>query len=214
MRECTSSDSRSTSFGSDSGPVAREPFQPDLDRAVFESLESGFFAPQGAAPVCTAGSDTAGSGQRETSMHKTYSPKAAEIDRSWHLVDAQGVPLGRLSSQVARLLTGKHKPTYARHVDTGDFVIVINAEKTVLTGRKDDQKIYYRHSGKPGNLKQETAAELRQRRPARLVELAVRGMLPKNRLGRRQLRKLKVYAGPDHPHQAQQPQELDLAGTL
>lgn len=147
-------------------------------------------------------------------MHKTYSPKAAEIERSWHVVDAQGVPLGRLSSRVAQLLTGKHKPTYARHVDTGDFVIVINAEKTVLTGRKDDQKIYYRHSGKPGNLKQETAAELRQRRPARLVELAVRGMLPKNRLGRRQLRKLKVYAGPDHPHQAQQPQELDLAGTL
>jgi len=144
---------------------------------------------------------------------KTYSPKSSEIDRKWHLVDAEGVPLGRLSSAVARLLTGKHKPTYAPHVDTGDFVIVVNADKALLTGRKEEQKVYYRHSGKPGNLRQETAGELRQRRPTRLVELAVRGMLPKNRLGRKQLRKLKVYAGPEHPHQAQQPQEFNAAQT-
>lgn len=144
-------------------------------------------------------------------MNKTYSPKPADVERSWHVVDAEGVPLGRLSSAVAQLLTGKHKPMYAPHVDTGDFVIVINAEKTVLTGRKEEHKIYYRHSGRPGNLLSETAAELRQRRPARMIELAVRGMLPKNRLGRRQLRKLKVYAGTEHPHQAQQPQEFPLS---
>lgn len=147
-------------------------------------------------------------------MRKTYSPKPAEVERNWHVVDAEGVPLGRLSTTVARLLTGKHKPIYAPHVDTGDFVIVVNAEKTVLTGRKEEQKMYYRHSGKPGNLKEETAGELRARRPGRLVELAVRGMLPKNRLGRRQLRKLKVYAGPDHPHEAQQPQEFNVAEAL
>lgn len=144
---------------------------------------------------------------------KTYSPKSSEIDRKWHVVDAEGVPLGRLSSAVARLLTGKHKPTYAPHVDTGDFVIVVNADKALLTGRKEEQKVYYRHSGKPGNLRQETAGELRQRRPTRLVELAVRGMLPKNRLGRKQLRKLKVYAGSEHPHEAQQPQEFNAVQT-
>lgn len=147
-------------------------------------------------------------------MQKTYSPKASEVERKWHVVDAEGIPLGRLSSTVARLLTGKHKPIYAAHVDTGDFVIVVNAEKTLLTGRKDEQKVYYRHSGKPGNLKEETAGELRQRRPTRLIELAVRGMLPKNKLGRRQLRKLKVYSGPDHPHEAQQPQPFNAAEAL
>jgi large subunit ribosomal protein L13 len=138
-------------------------------------------------------------------MRRTYSPKASEIERRWHVVDAAGLSLGRLSAAVARLLTGKHKVTYASHLDTGDFVIVVNAEQAVLTGRKEEQKIYYRHSGQPGQLKQESAARLRERRPARLVELAVRGMLPKNSLGRRQLRKLKVYAGAEHPHSAQQP---------
>lgn len=147
-------------------------------------------------------------------MQKTYSPKASEVERRWHVVDAEGIPLGRLSTTVARLLTGKHKPTYAPHVDTGDFVIVVNAKKALLTGRKEEQKVYYRHSGKPGSLKEETAGELRQRRPTRLVELAVRGMLPRNRLGRRQLRKLKVYAGPDHPHQAQQPEPFNVAEAL
>lgn len=147
-------------------------------------------------------------------MNKTYSPKRAEIERHWLVVDAEGVPLGRLSSAVARLLTGKHKPIWAPHVDVGDFVIVVNAEKALLTGNKEEQKVYYRHSGHPGNLKQETAAEIRRRLPTRLVELAVRRMLPKNRLGRQQLHKLKIYAGPDHPHQAQQPQDFDLAGAI
>ena len=144
-------------------------------------------------------------------MSKTYSPKAGEIDRKWYVVDADGKSLGRLSTEIARVLTGKHKPQYARHVDTGDFVIVINAEKAELSGRKDEQKIYYRHSGKPGNLKSETAAELRARRPTRMIQLAVRGMLPKNKLGRRQLRKLKIYSGSEHPHEAQQPVALEVA---
>jgi large subunit ribosomal protein L13 len=147
-------------------------------------------------------------------MNRTYSPRPSEIERSWLVVDAAGVPLGRLSSTVARLLTGKHKPTYARHMDVGDFVIVVNADQAVLTGRKEEQKVYYRHSGHPGNLKSETAAQLRSRRPTRLVELAVRGMLPKNRLGRRQLRKLKVYAGAEHPHEAQQPTPFDVAAAI
>jgi large subunit ribosomal protein L13 len=144
-------------------------------------------------------------------MSKTFSPKASEIDRRWHVIDAEGVPLGRLSTTVARLLIGKHKATWAPHLDSGDFVIVVNAEKTVLTGRKEQQKTYYRHSGQPGRLKEESAERLRARKPARLVELAVRGMLPKNSLGRQQYRKLKVYAGAEHPHVAQQPQAFDLS---
>ena len=144
-------------------------------------------------------------------MKKTYSPKPDEIDRHWFVVDADGKTLGRLSSEIAKILTGKTKPQYAPHVDTGDFVIIVNAEKTKLTGRKEEQKIYYRHSGKPGNLKMETAGHLRERRPADLIRRAVKGMLPKNKLGRRQIKKLKVYAGPDHPHGAQQPVELEVA---
>ena len=140
----------------------------------------------------------------------TYSPKRAEIDRRWHVVDAEGVPLGRLSSQVARLLTGKHKPTWSPHIDTGDFVIVVNAEKVLLTGNKEQDKVYYRSTTRPGSLKSETAAERRKRRPTQLVEAAVWGMLPKNKLGRRQKTKLKVYAGPEHPHQAQQPEPYEL----
>ena len=142
---------------------------------------------------------------------RTYSPKRGEVERKWYVVDAADLPLGRLCTQVARLLIGKHKPQYAPHIDTGDFVIVVNAEKAKLTGRKEEQKIYYRHSRYPGGLKRETAAELRRRRPTKMIERAVWGMLPKNRLGHRQLRKLKVYAGPDHPHQAQQPQTIALA---
>lgn len=145
---------------------------------------------------------------------KTYSPKLDEIERSWMVVDAAGVPLGRLASVIARLLTGKHKPTYSPHIDVGDFVIVINAEKSVLTGRKEDQKVYYRHSGYPGGIKGETARSLRSRFPDRMVEKAVWGMLPKNRLGRRQLRKLKVYSGSDHPHAAQKPESFDVATVL
>jgi large subunit ribosomal protein L13 len=147
-------------------------------------------------------------------MKRTYSPKLAEIEHEWHVLDAAGVPLGRLSSVVARLLTGKHKPTYATHIDTGDFVIVINAEKTVLTGKKEEDKVYFRHSGYPGGLKREVAGKLRARRPTQLVERAVWGMLPKSRLGRQQLRKLKVYAGGEHPHQAQQPKTLDVASAI
>jgi len=146
-------------------------------------------------------------------MKRTYSPKLAEIEHQWHVLDASGVPLGRLCTVVATLLTGKHKPTWAPHLDTGDFVIVVNAEKAVLTGNKNEDKIYFRHSGYPGGLKRETAAELRQRRPTQLVERAVWGMLPKNSLGRRLLRKLKVYAGAEHPHQAQQPKSMALPVT-
>jgi large subunit ribosomal protein L13 len=144
-------------------------------------------------------------------MKKTYSPKLAEIEHRWFVVDAAVVPLGRLSTLVAHLLMGKHKPTWVPHIDSGDFVIVVNAEKAVLTGRKEEQKMYHRHSGYPGGLKSVTAGQLRQRRPTKLVEEAVRGMLPKSKLGRQMARKLKVYAGPDHPHQAQQPAPLDAA---
>ena len=144
-------------------------------------------------------------------LFRTYSPKLGEVERNWYVVDATGQTLGRISTEIARLLTGKHKPQYAPHQDTGDFVVVINAEQAVLTGRKEEEKIYYRHSTYPGGLKAESAGDLRGRRPAKLIEKSVRGMLPKNRLGRRQLKKLKVYAGPDHPHQAQQPKALELS---
>ncbi len=143
----------------------------------------------------------------------TYSPKRADIDRAWHVVDADGVTLGRLGSQVARLLTGKHKATWAPHVDTGDFVIVVNAEKVVLTGKKEQDKVYYRSTTRPGSLKSETAGERRKKHPEKLVEDAVRGMLPKSRLGRKQYTKLKVYAGPEHPHQAQQPKPFEVERT-
>ena len=147
-------------------------------------------------------------------MNKTYSPKLAEIERRWYVVDAAGVPLGRLASVIATRLRGKHKPTFATHIDTGDFVIVLNAEQVVLTGRKEEQKVYYHHSGYPGGMKSETAAKRRQRRPIKLVEEAVWGMLPKGSLGRQQIRKLKVYAGTEHPHQAQQPTVLDVTDSL
>ena len=146
-------------------------------------------------------------------MNKTYSPKSADIDRQWFVVDAAGQALGRLAARIAFRLRGKHKATYTPHMDNGDFIIVVNADQVILTGRKEDQKVYYRHSGRPGSLKSETARRLRQRRPEKLVENAVRGMLPKNRLGRQLFRKLKVYAGPDHPHQAQQPEVLELTGA-
>ncbi len=143
-------------------------------------------------------------------MNKTYSPKSAEINREWFVIDANGQTLGRLAARIASILRGKHKPMYTPHMDTGDFVVVVNADKVVLTGRKEDQKTYYRHSGRPGSLKQETARQLRSRRPVKLVENAVKGMLPHNRLGRRLFTKLKVYAGPDHPHQSQKPAVLEV----
>lgn len=143
-------------------------------------------------------------------MNKTTTPKPGDIHRVWHLVDATDLPLGRMASEVARLLRGKHKPTYTPHLDTGDFVIVVNAARVAVTSDKSQSKIYYRHSGFPGGIKAETFESLLERRPQAVVERAVRGMLPKNKLGRKMLRKLKVYAGPDHPHEAQRPQPLDL----
>ena len=138
-------------------------------------------------------------------MTRTFTPKAGEIQREWLVIDATDVVLGRLASHAAALLRGKHKATFANHVDTGDFVIIVNADKVALTGQKLQQKKAYRHSGYPGGLKAVTYAELLEKNPVRAVEKAVRGMLPKNSLGRQQLSKLKVYAGAEHPHAAQQP---------
>lgn len=136
--------------------------------------------------------------------------KKDQIERQWHVVDAEGQVLGRLASRVANVLTGKNKPVFSPFQDAGDHVIVVNAEKVVLTGSKETNKFYYRHSGYPGGIRQARAEEVRSRYPERLIEAAVRGMLPKNRLGRAQFKKLKVYAGPAHPHEAQKPQGLEL----
>lgn len=143
-------------------------------------------------------------------LQKTHSVKSVDVERAWFVVDATDLPLGRLASEVAQILRGKHKPTFTPHIDTGDHVIVVNAEKIAITSDKSVQKIYYRHSGFPGGLKEETFEELMSRKPERIIERAVRGMIPKNRLGRQIGSKLKVYAGPDHPHQAQGPQPLEL----
>lgn len=136
---------------------------------------------------------------------KTYTVKKGDIQREWYVVDAQGRTLGRLASEIARILRGKHKPIYVPHIDCGDYVIVVNAEKVRLTGRKLDQKFYYRHSGYPGGLKSISLRKQLQKHPTRVLKAAVQGMLPKNRLGRAMIKKLKVYAGDSHPHQAQQP---------
>jgi large subunit ribosomal protein L13 len=141
---------------------------------------------------------------------RTFSPKDSDITHQWHVIDATDVVLGRLASHVAVLLRGKHKPIFAPHVDTGDFVIVVNAEKIALSGAKLEQKKAYRHSGYPGGLRAVAYGDLMAKHPERAVEKAVRGMLPKNSLGRKTLSKLKVYAGPDHPHQAQQPQPYEI----
>ncbi|GGJ99019.1 50S ribosomal protein L13 [Pilimelia anulata] len=141
---------------------------------------------------------------------RTYSPKPGEIERHWHVIDAADVVLGRLATHAATLLRGKHKPTFAPHVDTGDFVIVVNADKVALTGNKRETKIAYRHSGYPGGLKQVRYGELLDKRPERAVEMAIKGMLPHNKLGRKLIKKLKVYAGTDHPHGAQQPVPFEI----
>jgi len=141
---------------------------------------------------------------------RTYSPKSADVQRQWHVIDATDVVLGRLASQTARLLRGKHKPYFAPHIDTGDFVVIINAGKVALTGNKREQKVAYRHSGYPGGLKKVPYDELLAKRPEQAIERAVRGMLPHNSLGRQTLSKLKVYAGPDHPHQAQKPVPYEI----
>jgi large subunit ribosomal protein L13 len=142
---------------------------------------------------------------------RTYSPKAGEVTRAWHVIDAEDVVLGRLATQAATLLRGKHKPTYAPHVDTGDFVVIVNAEKVALTGNKRDQAFVYRHSGFPGGLRKKSFGDMLDTQPDRLLEKTIKGMLPHTRLGRAMASKLKVYAGPEHPHQAQRPQPFVIA---
>ena len=144
-------------------------------------------------------------------MTRTFSPKADSVPREWLIIDATDVVLGRLASTVAALLRGKHKPTFANHIDTGDFVIIVNADKVALTGQKLEKKVAYHHSGYPGGLRATGYAELLATKPERVVEQAVRGMLPKNSLGRSQFTKLKVYAGPEHPHAAQQPKPYTIS---
>jgi large subunit ribosomal protein L13 len=144
---------------------------------------------------------------------RTYTPRASEIERDWYVVDAEGLTLGRMATEVARLLRGKHKTTFSPHLDTGDHVIIVNADKVVLTSNKAEAKMVYRHSGYPGGIKSTTYAKLLDEKPAEAVRRSVRGMLPKNRLGRQMLRKLKVYAGPDHPHAAQQPEPIEFAAA-
>ncbi len=144
---------------------------------------------------------------------RTYSPKASEINRAWFVIDADGMVLGRLATEVARLLRGKHRPYYAPHLDTGDHVVIINADKIVMTSNKAEQKFAYRHSGYPGGLRSTSYAKLLENDPVELVTRAIRGMVPKNRLGRAQMEKLKVYAGASHPHEAQNPQSYDVPGA-
>ncbi|OEF96451.1 50S ribosomal protein L13 [Vulcanibacillus modesticaldus] len=145
-------------------------------------------------------------------MRTTYMAKPNEVERKWYIIDAEGKTLGRLASEAASILRGKHKPQYTPHVDTGDFVIIINADKVHLTGKKLAQKKYYRHSGYPGGLKVTTAGDMLKNKPERMIELAVKGMLPKNTLGRKQGMKLKVYAGSEHPHAAQKPEVWEIKG--
>ncbi len=148
--------------------------------------------------------------KRKIGLVRTFSPKVTEIQRTWYVVDADGLVLGRLASSVAAILRGKHRPYFAPHVDTGDHVIVVNADKVVLTSGKADAKMAYRHSGYPGGLRATSYAELLEEHPDELIRRSVRGMLPKNTLGRQMLGKLQVYAGPDHPHAAQKPEPLEL----
>jgi large subunit ribosomal protein L13 len=146
------------------------------------------------------------------SMSRTYTPRQAEIERDWFVVDAAGQRLGLLASRIATVLEGKHKPTYATHVDSGDHVIVLNAAKIDVGRNKLETKLYFRHSGYPGGLRQETLGQLLERRPEEVIRRAVKGMLPRNRLGAQQLRKLKIYAGAEHPHEAQRPEPLPVGG--
>ena len=147
---------------------------------------------------------------QKTPSQKTWNAKPGEVQQRWFLVDAEGRTLGRLATQIADTLRGKTKPQYTPHVDTGDFVVVVNAAKIQVTGKKLDDKIYYRHSGYPGGLKQRTLREQLERRPTEVLRAAVKGMLPRNKLARRQITKLKIYAGPEHPHEAQAPEPLPL----
>ena len=141
---------------------------------------------------------------------RTFSAKPQEVQQGWHLVDAEGLVLGRMASRIARILQGKHRPIYTPHVDTGEFVIVVNADKVRLTGKKMDQKVYHHHTGWAGGLRETTVRDKLEKKPAEVIRLAVRRMMPKTKLGRRMLKKLKIYAGADHPHEAQCPQPLDI----
>ena len=143
-------------------------------------------------------------------MQKTWNAKTGEVTRNWYLVDAEGKTLGRLATRIADTLRGKNKPQYTPHTDTGDFVVVVNAEKVAVTGKKMDEKMYYRHSGYPGGLKERSLREQLERRPTEVLRKAVKGMLPRNRLARAQINKLKIYAGPEHPHEAQRPEPLEV----
>jgi large subunit ribosomal protein L13 len=141
---------------------------------------------------------------------KSYMARPREVERKWRLIDAERQNLGRLATEIARLLRGKDKPQYTPHVDMGDFVVVVNAEKVAVTGRKAEQKVYYRHSGYPGGLKETSYKEMLERKPTEILRRAVKGMMPKTRLGRQQLKKLKIYAGPEHPHEAQRPELYEV----
>ena len=141
---------------------------------------------------------------------KTWNAKASDIEQRWYVVDAEGQTLGRLATRIADTLRGKRKPEYTPHLDTGDFVVVVNAEKIAVTGKKRDEKLYYRHSGYPGGLRARTLGQQLEHRPTEVLRKAVKGMLPRNRLARRQITKLKIYAGPEHPHEAQRPEPLPL----
>ena len=141
---------------------------------------------------------------------KSYMARPLEVERKWYVVDAEGRTLGRLATEMATILRGKNKPQYTPHIDTGDFVVVVNAEKVIVTGRKAEQKVYRRHSDYPGGLKETSYERMMERRPTEILRRAVKGMMPKNRLARQQLRKLKIYAGPEHPHAAQSPQKLEV----
>lgn len=147
-------------------------------------------------------------------MRTTYMAKASEVERKWIVLDATDIPLGRISAVAASMLRGKHKPTFTPHVDTGDFIIIINAEKVKLTGKKATDKKYYRHTGHPGGIRETTAGELRENKPARLMEKSIKGMLPKNSLGAKQFTHLHVYAGSEHPHAAQQPETIDVTELI
>ena len=145
-------------------------------------------------------------------LQKTYTPKPGDVERRWWVIDAAGLPLGRVSTEAATLLRGKHKPTFAPHFDGGDFVVVVNAASVAVSGNKEESKRYYRHSGYPGGLRETSLADMRKTYPERIIEIAVKGMLPKNRLGRRMRTRLKVYGGAEHPHGAQRPEPRDIPG--
>jgi large subunit ribosomal protein L13 len=179
--------------------LARAPYPGTSAHGTSGSLSA---SPAGCAPRTTR--------QRKIDPLRTFSPRVSDIQRAWYVVDADGLVLGRLASEVARILRGKHRPYFAPHVDTGDHVIVVNADKVVLTSNKAADKLAYRHSGYPGGLRSTTYAELLAKSPDEMIRRSIRGMLPKNTLGRQMLSKLNVYAGPDHPHAAQDPEALEL----